>query len=644
MQNELRHFTRIELMNTMKQKLILLFLFAIPGMLFAQDVSFSAQAPKQVSLGQRFQLTFVLNSNEGTNFIGPEIVNFDILNGPMMSSGQNIMTVNGKMVYSSSTTYSFILQASKAGTFTIPQAIISVKGKRYMSNTLTITVLNQGQGQGQGQQRPGQQNPNNNQQQGRTQVQPKDDIGNDVFLKAVVDKNNPYQGELIVATFKLYTPTNRLQVNPPNKIPSFPGFWAQDLMKDATQYPQYTEVVNGKKYMVAELRKVALYPQKSGILTIDPLVQDVIYQVKVKARNPFADDPFFGNDPFFKNFMDDSFMGSDFQNVKKTLSSAPITINVKPLPTANHPLDYTGAVGQFTMKAQVDRNQVNTNDGITLKVSVTGSGNLSLIEKPAITFPPDFEAYDPKIIDNFNNKGSTSGTRTFEYLIIPRAAGDFVIDPVQFAYFDPSRRDYIVLSSDKFKIKVNKGAGNSGESTVQGDVKFLGNDIRYLMEPPLNISPIGAKIYGKPFYWLLLILPVLGFFVFVFLYRKNMRQKGDAKLMQRKKATRIAVKRLQKAKKLLISGQHDAFHEEISFALWGYISQKFNIPMSLLSMDTAREQLEGRNVDSALTERFMSTLNDCNYARYAPVGKALNMQQLYDLAIKTITETEQVLK
>jgi hypothetical protein len=620
----------------MKLKLILLLLLAIPGLLIAQDISFTAQAPRQVYVGQQFQLTFTVNA-EGNNFMAPQIVNFDILNGPMVSTGQNIMNINGKLEYSSSMSFTFILEAIKTGTFTIPQALISVKGKRYMSNTTTITVQNQNQ-------RSQQQTPNSSQPQNRTQVPTRDDIGGDVFLKAVVDKNNPYQGELVTVTFKLYTPTNRLQIDAPEKIPSYTGFWAQDLLKDATQYPQYTETFNGKKYIVAELRKAALYPQKSGALIIDPLVQNVIYQVKVKSRSPLADDPFFGNDPFFKNLMDDSFFGSDYQNVKKTLRSTPITINVKPLPAANRPLDFSGAVGQFSMKANVDQTVVNTNDGITLRVSVSGTGNLNLIEKPAINFPPDFEVYEPKIIDNFNSKGGTSGIRTFEYLIIPRASGDFAIDPIQFSYFNPAQKEYTTLSSEKFKLKVKKGSGSAAESTAQGDVKYLGNDIRHLIAPPLNIHPTGNSIYGKSIYWILLIIPILGFLIFIILHQRNMRLKGDTKLMQRKKATRIAVKRLQKAKKFLDSDQHDAFHEEISFALWGYISQKFNIPMSLLSMETAREELESRNVDSDLTERFMTTLNDCNYARYAPAGKALNMQQLYNLAIKTITETEQVLK
>jgi len=621
----------------MKQKLILLILFAIPGLLMAQEVSFTAQAPRQVYLGQQFQLTFTVNA-EGSNFMSPEITNFDILNGPMVSTGQNIMNINGKLEYSSSMSYTFILEAKKAGTFTIPQALITVKGKRYMSNTLTITVLNQSQ------RSSAQQNQGNNQPGGREQAPLKDDIGNDIFLKAVVDKNNPYQGELVVVTFKLYTPTNRLQIDAPEKIPSYPGFWAQDLLKDATQYPQYTEIFNGKKYIVAELRKAALYPQKAGILTIDQLVQNVIYQVKVKSRSQFADDPFFSNDPFFKNLMDDSFFGSEYQNVRKALHSNTIALNVKPLPSANRPLGFSGAVGQFSMKAQVDRTEVSTNDGITLRVSISGTGNLNLIEKPDINFPPDFEVYEPKIIDNFSNKGGTSGTRTYEYLIIPRASGNFVIDPIQFAYFNPVQHAYSILNSEKFNLKVHKGNSSTAETNSPGEVKYLGNDIRYLMEPPLGIHAVGNSLYGKPLYWLLLILPIVGFIIFLLLNRRNARLKGDVLLMQRKKATRVAVKRLHKAKKLLDSGKQDEFHEEIAFALWGYISQKFNIPMSLLSMDTAREQLEMRKVDSNLTERFLATLHDCNYARYAPAGKALNMQQLYDLAIKTITETEQVLR
>ncbi len=619
----------------MKLKLLFILLLAFPGLLLAQEVHFTSQAPKQVYLGQRFQLTFMLNA-EGSNFMSPEITNFDVLSGPMTSQGQNIMNINGKLEYSTTLSFTFILEANKLGTFTIPQAVITSNGKRYMSNTVTIAVLQNP--------RPTQSNPNGNQPQGGNQAQTRDDVGNDIFLKAVVDQINPYLGEQIIVTFKLYTPTNRLQIDQPEKIPSYPGFWAQDLLKDATQYPQYTETVNGKKYIVAELRKAALFPQKSGLLTIDPLVQGVIYQIKVKGRNPFADDPFFGNDPFFKNFMDDSFMGGELQNVKKTLRSNPISVNVKPLPSANRPLDFTGAVGQLNLKAEVDHSVVNTNDGITLKVSVSGSGNLNLIEKPAINFPPDFEVYDPKIIDNFNNKGATSGTRTFEYLIIPRAAGNFSIDPIQYSYFDLTRKDFVTLRSESFKLKVNKGSGASTEPTSQGDVKILGSDIRYLMEAPLDIHTTGDYFYDKPLYWLILLLPVIGFILFLLMHRRTMRMRGDAKLMQRKKATRVAVKRLQKAKKLLVSDQREAFHEEIAFALWGYISHKFNIPMSLLSLDTAREQLEQRNVDPSLTERFMSTLNDCNFARYAPPGNAMNMQQLYELAIKTISETEQVLR
>jgi len=621
----------------MTRKLILFLLVAIPALLAAQEVSFTAQAPRQIAMGQRFYLTYTINA-ETRNFVGPEIQHFNVLGGPSKSVSSNISNINGKYEVSNSESYTFVLEANEAGTFTIPQAVASANSKKYMSNSLTITVINPGPGKNQPQAR-------SNQPQRQAQQQTGEDPGNDIFLKAAVDKNNPYQGEQITVTYKLYTRTNRLQVAQPEKIPSYPGFWSQDLLKDATQYPQYSEVINGKKYIVAELRKAALFPQKSGTLTIDPLVQNVVYQIKVKARNPFGDDPFFGNDPFFKNMLDDSFFGSEYQNVQKKLTSGTVSINVKPLPAANRPPEFTGAVGQFTLKAVADKTQLSANDAFTLRVSVSGNGNMNLIEKPAINFPPDFEVYDPKIIDNFKSDAGTSGTRTFEYLVIPRAAGDFTIDPVQFAYFDPVRKNYNLLTSDNFKLKVTKGTGSStADNATQGSVKYLGNDIRYLMATPLNLHPAGNTFYGSALYWLLLLLPVIGFTAFVVLWRRNLKLKGDTKLMQRRKATRIAVKRLQKAKKLLDAGSHDAFHEEIAFALWGYISDKFNIPMSELSMDTAREQLESRNVKPELTEIFMNTLNDCNYTRYAPPGKALNMQQLYELAIQAITETEHQLR
>lgn len=287
------------------------------GVIKAQDVTFYAQGPRQVNLGQRFYLTFTVNQ-EGSGFLSPEIQHFEVLSGPSLQTNSQFQSINGKTSLSVSYSYTFVLLASEAGTFTIPPATITVKGKKINSNTITIIVNNSGGSSAQGKQPAAKGN------QGAVQ---QDNTGNDIFLKAVPNKTNPYLGEEIIVTYKLYTPTPNLHINPPDKSPSFPGFWSQNLLKDSERYVQYKETVNGKTYIVAEIRKEALFPQKSGSLTIAPLEQSVIYKVKVKGRSPFADDPFFSNDPFFKSFFDDSNLGIGYQNVEKSLKSNPVTIH-----------------------------------------------------------------------------------------------------------------------------------------------------------------------------------------------------------------------------------------------------------------------------------------------------------------------------
>jgi len=616
---------------------LLIFIACLPGINQAQEVTFYAQAPRQVMVGQRFYLTFTVNQ-EGSGFISPEIQHFDVLSGPGLQTNSQIQSINGRITQSVSYSYTLVLLATEPGTFTIPAASVTVKGRKYNSNTVTIMV--QGQANQPRAQTPGQSRNGGAQQQNISSV------GNDIFLKAYANKANPYLGEQIIVTYKLYTPTNRLRINPASQSPSYPGFWAQDLMKDLQQYPQYTETINGKKYIVVEIRKEALFPQKAGTLTIAPFEQSVVYSVKVKSRSPFADDPFFSNDPFFKSFFDDSNFGFDYQNVEKTLKSNAVTVQVKPLPQQNKPIDFTGAVGNFSFKPSIDRTELKTNEAITLKLTVSGSGNLNLIEKPNVVFPPDFEVYDPKVSDNIRTTASgISGSRTFEYLVIPRTAGDFSIAPIQFTYFDLGRKDYVTTSSPEYKIKVQKGEGNAaGLSVVKEDVKYVGNDIRHILNVPLDLRPVGTQFYGSRLFLALLILPVLIALAFILLWRKHIKENSDLGNVRRRKATRIATLRLKKAKALLAVQSQEAFHEEISRALWGYISDKFNIPLSELSMDTASERLGSRGVNPELIKRFIDTLEHCEFARFAPGDKEKNMEILYREAIEAITSTEEQLR
>jgi hypothetical protein len=613
----------------MKKYLIFGFLFSLLFVkLEAQNIQFTGSANSVVETGEQFRLTYSVNA-DGSNFIGPAIQNFMVLAGPSQSSSSSVQYMNGHVEQSTTLSFTFILQAVQPGTYTFPPASITVNGKKIQSNSVTIKVVKGNTSAPQG-------NKNNTPDAG-TGV---DD--NDLFLKAIPSKSNPLQGEQITLTYKLYTRIP-VSLNGIDKIPSYEGFWSQDLIKDKEKYAQYNETVNGQRYMVAEIRKVALFPQKSGKLLIDPLQIEIMAQIQTKKkRNSF-------NDPFFDNFFNDSFFGSSVQNVKKTLRSNAVAINVKSLPAQDRPADFSGAVGSFDLNPSVDRKELKANEALTLRLTITGKGNLNLIEKPIVVFPPDFEAYDPKIIDNISYTASgVSGSRTFEYLVIPRNPGQFTIKPISFSYFDLGKNNYVRLQSPQYTINVQKGDGSeantSVSSTDQEDIKYLGQDIRYIRSTPIKLIAIGKFFYGSLLYYILLILPAFLFALTAFVWKNQIKKRGDIAFMRNKKATRIATSRLKKASLYLKEDKQEAFYTEISQALWGYLSDKFNISLSELSTDSVRSVLQPKEVDENIITHFTDTLHHCEYARFAPGDKSTIMEQIYNEALTIITKIERELK
>jgi hypothetical protein len=613
----------------MKKYLIFGFLFSLLFVkLEAQSIQFTGSANSVVETGEQFRLTYSVNA-EASNFIGPAIQNFMVLAGPSQSSSSSVQYMNGHVEQSTTLSFTFILQAVQPGTFTFPPASIIVNGKKIQSNSVTIKVVKGNTSSPQG-------NKNNTPDAGTGLDE------NDLFLKAVPSKSNPLQGEQITVTYKLYTRIP-VSLNGIDKIPSYEGFWSQDLIKDKDKYAQYNETVNGQKYMVAEIRKVALFPQKGGKLLIDPLQIEIVAQIQTKKkRNSF-------NDPFFDNFFNDSFFGSSVQNVKKTLRSNAVSINVKALPAQNRPSDFSGAVGSFDLNPSVDRKELKANEALTLRLNISGKGNLNLIEKPNIVFPPDFEAYDPKIIDNISyTANGVSGSRTFEYLVIPRNPGDFIIKPISFSYFDLGKNTYVRLQSPQYNIHVQKGDGSEANTTIsssdQEDIKYLGQDIRYIRSTPIELIPIGKYFFGSFLYYLLLILPALLFTVIAFVWKNQIKKRSDIAFMRNKKATRIATSRLKKANSYLKEAKQEAFYNEISHALWGYLSDKFNISLSELSTDSVRSVLQPKEVDENIITQFTDTLHHCEYARFAPGDKSAIMEQIYNEALTIITKIEHELK
>ena len=613
----------------MKKYLIFgILLISFIGKLSAQEVQFVGSSNSEVETGEQFRLTYTLNA-DGSNFIGPAIQNFAILAGPSQSSSSSVQYINGHLIQAATISFTFILQAVQPGTYTMPPASVIVNGKKLQSNAVVIKVV---KGSG-----------NSSQGSSKKMPDPGATLSNkDVFLKAVPNINNPIQGQQIIITYKLYT---RLPVSMSgiDKIPSYEGFWSQDMLKEKEKFTQYNEVVNGQKYMVAEIRKVALFPQKSGKLVIDPLQVAIVAQLKKKVkRNSF-------DDPFFDNFFDDSFFGSSVQNVQKTLSSNAIHISVKPLPMQNRPADFSGAVGSFTFTPTIDHTTLKANEALTLRFTISGKGNLNLIQKPAVIFPPDFESYDPKIIDNISNSASgISGSRTFEFLVIPRNAGEYTIKPASFSYFDIGRSTYIRLQSPQYTIRVQKGestdplSNNTGNN--QEDIKYIGNDIRYINIRPILLSNQRKFFFGSPLFYLLLLLPALLFAVMALAGKNQMKKRSDIAFMRNKKATRIAIKRLRKAKSFLGAAQQEPFYNEVSLALWGYMSDKFNLRLSELSTESVRNALQQKQVNEEIINQFTEILLHCEYARFAPGDKSTIMEQIYNDALNIITKIEHELK
>ncbi len=603
---------------------------------FAQDVQFTAQSKAVAVVGETFTLIYTLNA-QGSNFRGPNIQGLDMLSGPNTSTSSSIRMVNGSTSMSITYTYTYLLQATREGSFSIPAATVSVNGKQYSSNALSIKVIkNSGSS---GAQNQGTTNQNLGTGSSGTGVT---GSSNDVYVKAFASNSSPLQGEGIVITYKIFTKVPIAQINI-SKLSSFSGFWSQNLMKENDKLQQTTQVIDGEQYVVADIRKIALFPLKSGRLVIDPLELACVAQVRRQTKTRTGD-------PFFDDFFNDSFFNSGVANVEKTLKSNPVIISVRPLPEEGKPADFSGAVGNFTLRAEIDKTRLKTNEAVTLKCTISGRGNIQLIDKLNLTFPPDFETYDPKVISDIQTAASgISGNQVFEYLMIPRKPGKFMIKPVTFSYFDLEKKRYMSLSSPEFSLEVEKGAGEPGAvMTYSGankeEIKYIGSDIRHIKDDGIHLNIAGSRFFASIGFWLLLVIPLLFFLIFLVLWRKLAARRSDTVLMKNLRATKIARKRLQKAEEFQKSGKQDDFYIAISQSLWGYLSDKFSIPMAELSVESVHEALILKNVNETTVSQFIETLSNTEFARFAPGEKTVNMERIYNEALEIISKMERELR
>ena len=615
-----------------RRLLLIVGFLAILAAVFSQDVTFQGSAKTTVSIGESFTLTYTLNS-QGTDFRGPRLNGLDVISGPFTSTSSSIQSVNGRTTMSVHYSFQYILQANREGTFDIPPATITVDRRTITSNLLTIKVVKNGTGQAgtsQGQ------SYGNSQQQANVQTNP-----NDVMLKAYVSNPNPQQGEGISVTYKIFTkvPVSQIMFS---KEPSFPGFWSQSLTKEKEKLQQYTQVIDGQQYIVADLRKYTLFPLKSGKLTIEPLELECQAQIKRQSKTRTGD-------PFFDDFFNDSFFNTSYTPVEKSLRASPLVINVRPLPSTGVPGDFAGAVGSFDFHTELDRTKVKTNEAINLKCVVSGEGNLQLIDKLNVTFPPDFETYDPKVSNDIrSSEKGVSGSQIFEYLIIPRKPGKFNLKPISFSYYDLKKMKYVTLTSPAYTIDVEKGTGEAANVTYTGanheEIKYIGSDIRHIKNQAFVLSKTGEYFFGSMIFMLWLVIPLLLFFVFILLFRKFSERRSDVVLMKNIRATKVARKRLRKAELYLKEQKQEEFYIEISQALWGYLRDKFSLPVAELSIDTVKQTLINKEISEELIQNFIDTLNNTEYARFAPGEKSVNMERIYNEALAVISRIERELR
>lgn len=608
----------------MRKIIFLLFTILAAWQVKAADkVRFVAEAADVVVSGDQVRLVFTVNSQDIKDFRAPSIKGFDVLMGPSRSQQSSIQIINGKRTSNSSTAFTYILLAGNPGTYTIPAASVEVNGEKVFSNAISIKVLPQDQTSG---------NSGNNgggsASSSRSQAAGSRISANDLFITATASKTNVHEQEAILLTYKVYTVVNLRQLY--GKMPDLKGFHTQEV--ELPQQKTFTlEHYKGRNYNTTVWSQYVLFPQQTGKLEIPSITFD-----GVVAQQTISDDPF---DAFFN--------GGGYVEVKKKITTPKVVINVQPLPAK--PAGFSGAVGEFKLASSINATDVKTNDAVTIKLTLSGTGNMKLIGTPEVKFPQDFEIYDPKVTDDYKltNSGLT-GTKTFEYLAIPRHAGNFTIPAIEFTYFDLKSNSYKTLKTEAYNLKVAKGQGNAdqviSDFTNKESVKMLGKDIRFIKLGDSSLRPKGDFFFGTVGYYLCYLIPLLLFVVFAVIYRQKALENANVAKVKTKKANKVATRRMKLAGKLLAENKKNEFYDEVLKALWGYISDKLSIPVSQLSKDNIEAELTNYGVQEALIAEFIGVLNECEYARYAPGNENEAMDKVYSASVEVISKMENSIK
>lgn len=608
--------------------LCVLAIFSASG---AEKVTFEASSPLTVVVGEPFRVEFVLNAKPDDNsFAAPAFEGFDVIAGPAVASGSSIQIVNGSMSKSVNYTITYVLLPQAAGNVTVGAAEVVVDGASYRTKPLLIEVVDEGAAGSGGQQ---QVQPKEQKQQGQTDAQARV-AGDDILLRASVSRSSVYKGEPLRVVFKLYQRVDIVGFESA-KFPSFNGFWAQELTTDNPQRGR--ETLNGKVYDTMVAKEYLLYPQQAGTLVIDPAEVTAVARVVVQGSN--TRDPFgFGGGP-------------EFYNVPRKVQSQKLSIMVKALP-AGAPASFSGAVGRFTMNATPPADRLAANSAATYTVKIAGTGNLTFVQAPKLTLPASFEQYNVKTTESINTSAAgATGYRQFEYPFIARAEGTYDVEPVEFSYFDPERMQYVSLQTKPLALEITPDAkaGNGEPYVMQGrgmskeEVRMLGQDIRFIKLGGAQLRALRAPFLFSGVYFGVLAAILVLFAAIYFALRRQIRDSQNVALLRGKRANKIAVQRFRAAKKYMTEQNQHAFYEEMLRALWGYMSDKFNIPVANLTKENVREELHKRGVAAEDSQRFTEIITQCDEAQYSPVASA-KMCDVYAEGVDLISRIESVIK
>jgi hypothetical protein len=600
----------------MKKIIPYILLTFLPLIAIGQDVTVQVEYPSVVRSGQQFTITYSVNAGGG-EFAVPSFQGFYKLMGPSTSYSSSSQFIGGKWSQQTSYSYSYVLQATNEGRFVFQPAQFTLKNKTYYSDSVRIEVIS-GNANVQGKTQPG-----NNAVPGNENVETD---GENIYVTLILSKKEVYLGEAVLASVKLYTRQNLSGISE-IKYPDFTGFMKSDIETPPLSSLKQ-ENVNGTIYGTGVIQQFLLYPQITGEVTIDPVQIGVVVQQKSGT-----------SDPFFGDFF------STYQNVQKAVISKPIKINVKTLP-GTRPSDFSGVVGNMLLNASLSKDSVNVNDAVNLKLTISGTGNLKLAEAPELKLSSDIETYDPKITDNFKSSSTgTTGQRTFEYLLIPRHYGDYIIPSITYSYFNTSKGTYEQLQTPEFHFYARKGNETNTGITVYGsvskqDVQYLGKDIRFIKNEPGKLKKSASPLILKRSFFSFYAIALLAFLIVLFIRREHVRRNSDLTAVRNRKAGKVAGRRLREASICMKKGENDRFYEEILKAIWGYLSDKLSIPVSDLTRSNAVVSLREKGVDEEKVSNLTDILDKCEYARYAPTSASTEIAAIFEGASRFIRSIE----